>query len=503
MNIIFILGMHRSGTSALTRVFNIMGMGVPKTLMSANEFNQTGYWESLKVVEQNDAIFEQLDRPWYDPKPIDLNTLSDIEKGKIIQNIDRIISDEFSGDTIVIKDPRISRLFPLWAECLEKRGVKPICIIALRHPLEVAKSLSKRDGFMLTYSLELWRSYMLEAEFHTRGFKRGLVRYEGLLSNFRREIEALEQVLGLVGLFDVEKHEAAIENYLDAGMQHWIAEKDDWKELDSLHKPVSDLYKLVHDGLPQSPYTMFKQQMVLRNNLWDKLSPGPAESKITELIPENILSAAETAATVGSFDAAIVILEDAIKKNPRHDKFYLKLVEYLKHKGDLESALNIISQLAEISPQRGEVAIEQARIFILLGDHKNGLLAAARATQISPERAGFFHFYATQLLSNRDFEKAKEAVESAIEISPRNEAHWMLLARIHNKCGAFLQAKVAIENAISIENENPKFYYLYGNVLTKLGLLQDAKMAYKSAIKYAPDNGDYYIALGHLLNEIT
>ena len=43
---VLILGMHRSGTSALTRVLNLLGVELGSELMAAAEDNnETGFWE--------------------------------------------------------------------------------------------------------------------------------------------------------------------------------------------------------------------------------------------------------------------------------------------------------------------------------------------------------------------------------------------------------------------------------------------------------------------------
>ena len=46
---VLVLGMHRSGTSALTRVISLLGAKLPKHLMPANFANETGYWEAVEL----------------------------------------------------------------------------------------------------------------------------------------------------------------------------------------------------------------------------------------------------------------------------------------------------------------------------------------------------------------------------------------------------------------------------------------------------------------------
>lgn len=48
---VLVLGMHRSGTSALTRCINLLGvpLGVADDLMPTGEANPRGYWESASL----------------------------------------------------------------------------------------------------------------------------------------------------------------------------------------------------------------------------------------------------------------------------------------------------------------------------------------------------------------------------------------------------------------------------------------------------------------------
>ena len=53
---IVILGMHRSGTSALAGVLNMLGCDLPETLMPANAYNEKGYFESNAIRLLNDRV---------------------------------------------------------------------------------------------------------------------------------------------------------------------------------------------------------------------------------------------------------------------------------------------------------------------------------------------------------------------------------------------------------------------------------------------------------------
>lgn len=58
-NAILISGMHRSGTSALTRILNLLGTELGNDLLPPHADNPHGYWESGAAVALNDGAWMQ------------------------------------------------------------------------------------------------------------------------------------------------------------------------------------------------------------------------------------------------------------------------------------------------------------------------------------------------------------------------------------------------------------------------------------------------------------
>jgi hypothetical protein len=180
---IVVAGMHRSGTSALTRVLNLLGAKLPKHVMGARDSNEQGHWEPERLVALHDELFAEAGTRWDDisrfPASFDPERFAHY-KAEIV----RILGEEY-GDAslVVVKDPRICRLIPLWREVLEQIGVRARFVIPLRNPLEVARSLEKRNGISLAYGCLLWLRHLLDAEYGTRGARRVFVHYHDLLNN--------------------------------------------------------------------------------------------------------------------------------------------------------------------------------------------------------------------------------------------------------------------------------------------------------------------------------
>ena len=65
-NAVLVLGMHRSGTSAISRTMNILGCDLPRTLMPRGPGNDLGHWESQAIADYNDTILNRLGSNWID-----------------------------------------------------------------------------------------------------------------------------------------------------------------------------------------------------------------------------------------------------------------------------------------------------------------------------------------------------------------------------------------------------------------------------------------------------
>jgi len=65
-----ILGMHRSGTSALTRVLSLLGADLPSRLLEPRPDAVRGYWESADLVDIHDRLLKATGLAWDGVLPI-------------------------------------------------------------------------------------------------------------------------------------------------------------------------------------------------------------------------------------------------------------------------------------------------------------------------------------------------------------------------------------------------------------------------------------------------
>jgi len=179
---LLVLGMHRSGTSAFTRVLSMLGYALPFSVSGASKGNEKGHWESAAVAGFNDSVLAELNLKWYSWTAIRIESLGSLRKAQIIDDLANTVRADFSLDQdFILKDPRACRLTSVLMPALKKLNVKVKVIIPIRNPLEVAESLFRRDGISKGQAVLIWLRYILDAELGSRNFDRTFVRYDNLI----------------------------------------------------------------------------------------------------------------------------------------------------------------------------------------------------------------------------------------------------------------------------------------------------------------------------------
>jgi hypothetical protein len=196
---ILVLGMHRSGTSSVAGTLGALGVALPKkTLMGAHECNQRGLFESFALACAHDALLASAGSCWHDWRQLDAAWFRSPTAEMHRQRIKGVLADEFEDEAvIVIKDPRICRFVPFTRSMLEELDFQPVAILPLRNPLEVALSLQRRNGFAVSKSSLLWLRHVLDAEFHSRGMPRCFLPFDGLIADWRPQLQRIAETIGI------------------------------------------------------------------------------------------------------------------------------------------------------------------------------------------------------------------------------------------------------------------------------------------------------------------
>ncbi|WP_143525398.1 hypothetical protein [Rhizobium hainanense] len=215
-----VLGMHRSGTSALTRVLSLLGADLPLRLMGSNRGNETGHWEPQHLADLNDQLLSAGGSSWNDWRKFDCSSL---DEGYLHfrDAIAVCLQQDFgSSQLFVLKDPRICRLVPLFKDASHQLDVELRYIIPYRNSTEVAASLSARDGITADYAKLMWARHVLDAEAETRGLARVFVPYDALLSDFEGVSNRIGACLNVEWPISVTEARMNIAAFLRPDLRH-------------------------------------------------------------------------------------------------------------------------------------------------------------------------------------------------------------------------------------------------------------------------------------------
>src|ERR1043166_7296208 len=243
---IFVLGMHRSGTSMLARLLNMIGLYFAPEGVStgANQENPKGFWERRDVRQANDRLLHAAGADWDMVGSFSIDKIPAEELEQAQREMRSIILELDAHRPWFIEEPRLCLLFPVWRPLLEM----PVCIHIHRHPLEVALSLRERNGFSIPLGLALWERYDLAAFAATVDTPRILVQHAALL---RSPVEALQSIAQQLLEFGVrglrEPAEAEINAFIQPGLHHHHARGSSGAR-DYLLKNHRELAKLIESG---------------------------------------------------------------------------------------------------------------------------------------------------------------------------------------------------------------------------------------------------------------
>lgn len=227
---LLVAGMHRSGTSALTRTLSLVGGALASKLAGgvAGD-NDLGFWESVDVVALHDRALASAGSAWDD--------VSRFPEAWFESDVGRAFGDELlallqrefaEAPLFAIKDPRLCRLVPLWLPVLPRLGVRGQFVLPLRSPAEVAASLKARNDFPLSKGYLVWLRNVLDAERATRGQERVFVTYEGLLKDWRGVVQGIGEALEIHWPRLSRTAEAEIEDFLSPELRR---QRADWCEV--------------------------------------------------------------------------------------------------------------------------------------------------------------------------------------------------------------------------------------------------------------------------------
>jgi hypothetical protein len=188
--------MHRSGTSAVARGLQMLGVYLGNDLLSPLPDNPTGYWEDKHIFELNERLLAVFGLRWEDVTLIDDARWREPQVEAMRREAVEYLSSHFLSHPLWgFKDPRTLRLLPFWQPVLQRLEVNESYLVVIRNPLSVAISLEQRQGMDTVTAHALWLVYMVPY-LSLMAHKPFIVTdYDLLMADPRRQLERIARGL--------------------------------------------------------------------------------------------------------------------------------------------------------------------------------------------------------------------------------------------------------------------------------------------------------------------
>jgi hypothetical protein len=223
---VLVLGMHRSGTSAIARLTALLGPAMcrPEHLVRGHGGNLRGHWESAPLVAENDRLLASVGARWWCPPSnrADLAGLAADDNER--HHARQVFASSFPITPWVWKDPRICLTLPFWLASFDS---KPVGILVLRDPREVAASVHARDGLSIPFALALWERHLRMAVQSAYGQPVLVTRFADAVSDPIRWCEETAEFLIANGVYArVPVDPAGVTAYVsDQLLHHWAGRR--------------------------------------------------------------------------------------------------------------------------------------------------------------------------------------------------------------------------------------------------------------------------------------
>src|SRR5512146_569597 len=97
---ILVLGMHRSGTSAVARVLNLCGASLGGELLPAKEDNERGFWENRAILALHERFLAEVGSSWHDLAPLPADWQQSRAARRFVAELPHVLDAEFGDNAL-------------------------------------------------------------------------------------------------------------------------------------------------------------------------------------------------------------------------------------------------------------------------------------------------------------------------------------------------------------------------------------------------------------------
>jgi hypothetical protein len=244
---VFVLGMHRSGTSLVASLLRLLGvfLGDEDDFIPADQDNPQGFWERRGVISLNNLVLRAGDAAWDRVASFDAARIRGRFRRRFAEGAAPLVRTLDARGTWAIKDPRLCLTLPLWRPLCPHAA----CVVALRHPIEVASSLERRDRIPLATGVALWERYTRSALLASDGLPRTALLFDDLFAGPEETAGRLRAFLA--ARRDIELRpvsDEAVRGHVNpAERHHRVA--DELSDMGCLLEPQRALWRILSTGV--------------------------------------------------------------------------------------------------------------------------------------------------------------------------------------------------------------------------------------------------------------
>ncbi len=266
-----IIGMHRSGTSVLSRCMKIFGAQLGDRIILPGPDNPKGYWEDEDILNLDIEMLTFLNTSWDSVKTINNNDILNLTNNGYIEKAKDILQQKLrNSDFFAIKDPRMAKLLPIWKHAFTESADQTIYIIAIRNPISVINSLKKRNNIDPVTASFIWLSHVIPSLIVTENEPRLIIDYDSFIDNPEKQINRISKKFGLT--INKEEEKNFINEFLDKNLRNSFIKKEEFYKKDNAFFLCKEIYTFLI--LEKNNEINLKNLANLWNNAFEKMEPA-------------------------------------------------------------------------------------------------------------------------------------------------------------------------------------------------------------------------------------
>jgi tetratricopeptide (TPR) repeat protein len=192
----------------------------------------------------------------------------------------------------------------------------------------------------------------------------------------------------------------------------------------------------------------------------------------------------------GSFEEAILLLENAIQRMSERTELYLYLGAFYEEAGEFEKSITILHQGIEKDPDNAKLAFRLGVVYDKWGKKETSIEMMKKVIALDPTDYNAMNYLGyTYADMGKNLDEAQDLIMTALKIKPEDGYITDSLGWVYFKKGLFPQALKMLKRAIELVPDDPIILEHLGDAYLKMGDKEKALEIYeKSLLKRKDDN---------------